>query len=80
MKINRHLLIVMILVAVRTPGGWSEARYVGSVEVVSSSRAGEMCVTDHSRTSNQVVPAQLKNGRFVDYAPLKRGRSNNSRK
>jgi Tol biopolymer transport system component len=55
----------------RTPEGWSEAEYVGSGMMVSSTRDGEMYVTDTAVTPNRIVSVKFENGRFTQYIQLK---------
>ncbi len=59
--------------AKRTSEGWSEAEYVGPGMMVSSSRDGQMYVTDTQLEPNQIVNVQIENGRFTQYKRLKGG-------
>ncbi|MDH5604669.1 MAG: hypothetical protein OEY51_12050, partial [Cyclobacteriaceae bacterium] len=56
--------------ATRTSEGWSEAEYVGPGMMVSSSRDGQMYVTDTQLKPNQIVNVQIENGRFTQYKKL----------
>ena len=55
----------------RTHDGWSPAEYAGPGMMVSSSRDGEMYVTDTRLRPSQVVHVQITNGRFTQYNRLK---------
>lgn len=57
--------------ATRTSVGWSEAQYVGPGMAVSSSRDGQMYVTDTQLEPNQIVNVRIENGRFTQYNQLK---------
>ncbi|MFC2156861.1 TolB family protein [Acidobacteriota bacterium] len=54
----------------RTLDGWSEAEYVGSGMNVSSTRDGEMYVTDNIETPNRVTEVKFEKGRFTQYIRL----------
>jgi len=58
-------------VAKRTSEGWSEAEYAGSGQPASSSREGQMYVTDYTQNPNQIVEVRIENGRFGQYIKLR---------
>jgi Tol biopolymer transport system component len=59
--------------ATRTSDGWSEAEYVGPGMAVSSSRDGQMYVTDTQLRPYRIVNVQIENGRFTQYKRLRGG-------
>ena len=56
--------------AKRTADGWSEPEYVGPGMMVSSSRDGQMYVTDTQLKPSQIVDVKIENGRFTQYKRL----------
>lgn len=74
---NRYILFVWrgaehegMYVSERTPDGWSEAKHAGRGMMASSTRDGEMYVTDRSLEPNQVVLVNFENGLFKKYTTL----------
>ncbi len=59
--------------ATRTSDGWSEAEYVGPGMAVSSSRDGQMYMTDTQLRPFRIVNVQIENGRFTQYKRLRGG-------
>lgn len=57
--------------AQRTSDGWSEAIYAGPGMMVSSTRDGQMFVTDRQATPARIAHIEVENGRFVRYNRLK---------
>lgn len=56
--------------AERTNDGWSKAYYVGQGEAVSSSKNGEMYLTDRTQNPNRIVNVELEERLFVRYRKL----------
>jgi Tol biopolymer transport system component len=54
-----------IYAAERTPQGWSEAKYVGEGMFVSSSRNGDVYVTELGERNAYLTKATMRNGRFA---------------
>ena len=54
-----------IYAAERTPRGWSEAEYVGEGMFVSSSRNGDVYVTELGDRNTFLTKATMRNGRFA---------------